>query len=150
MGIISGERTVEIDAPLVRCYAIAADIERAPFWQAALQDVDVLSRDDDGRAASVDAEFDARVRAIRARLRFSYREHERIDWRQERGDVKSLTGWWRFEDLGGGLMRATYGLEVDPGRMLGMLLRGSMEDRVREFLLGGAAEGLKARAEGTG
>jgi hypothetical protein len=31
--------------------------------------------------------------------------------------------------------------------MLGMLLRGSMEDRVREFLLAGTAEGLKEHAE---
>ncbi|HEY7618373.1 MAG TPA: SRPBCC family protein [Solirubrobacteraceae bacterium] len=150
MGVLRGERTVEIQAPLVRCYAIAADIDRAASWQAALQDVDVLQRDGEGRASSVDAEFDARVRTIRARLRFSYREHERIDWKQDHGDVKALIGWWRFEELGDKLIRATYGLEVDPGMMLGMLLRGGMEDRVREFLLGGAAEGLKERAEGTG
>ena len=149
MGAISGERSVEINAPIVRIYAIAADIERAPSWQAALTDVDVLARDGDGRTTSADTEFDARVRTIRSRLRFRYAPHERIDWNQERGDVKALTGWWRFENLDNGLTRATYGLEVDPGRMLGMLLRGSMEDKVREFLLGGAAEGLKKRAEGS-
>jgi uncharacterized membrane protein len=147
---IRGERTVEIDAPVERCFAIAADIERAPAWQAALEDVDVLSRDGDGRAASVDASFDARVRTIRARLRFAYEPPLQIDWRQERGDVKALHGWWRLEDRGDGRTSATYGLEVDPGRMLGLLLRGSMEDKVRDFLLGGAAEGLKGRAEGPG
>jgi uncharacterized membrane protein len=148
MGAIRGERMVEIDAPVERCFQIAADIERAPSWQAALQDVDVLERDGDGRAESADASFDARVRTIRARLRFSYAEPSRIEWNQERGDVKSLHGWWQLDDLGVGRTRATYGLEVDPGRMLGMLLRGSMEDRVREFLLAGTAEGLKERAEG--
>jgi uncharacterized membrane protein len=148
MGAIRGERMVEIDAPVERCFAIAADIERAPSWQAALQDVDVLERDRDGRAKSVDASFDARVRAIRAQLWFVYIEPSRIEWNQERGDVKSLHGWWRLDDLGAGRTRAIYGLEVDPGRMLGMLLRGSMEARVREFLLSGAAEGLKERAEG--
>jgi uncharacterized membrane protein len=148
MGAIRGERMVEIDAPVERCFQIAADIERAPSWQAALQDVDVLERDGDGRAESADASFDARVRTIRARLRFSYAEPSRIEWNQERGDVKSLHGWWQLDDLGDGRTRATYGLEVDPGRMLGMLLRGSMEDRVREFLLAGTAEGLKERAEG--
>ena len=30
MGIIRGERTVEIDAPVDRVFAIAADIEHAP------------------------------------------------------------------------------------------------------------------------
>ena len=43
--------------------------------------------------------------------------------------------------------RATYGLDADPGRMLGLLLRGPVEATVRDFLLGGAAEGLKQRAE---
>jgi ribosome-associated toxin RatA of RatAB toxin-antitoxin module len=148
MGAIRGERVVEIDAPVQRCFQIAADIERAPGWQAALEDVDVVARDGDGRAERVDASFDARVRTIRVRLRFSYTEPSRIEWDQERGDVKSLHGWWQLDDLGDGRTRATYGLEVDPGRMLGMLLRGSMEDRVREFLLAGTAEGLKERAEG--
>jgi ribosome-associated toxin RatA of RatAB toxin-antitoxin module len=150
MGVIRGERLVEIDAPVERCFAIAADIERAPSWQAALSEVGVLARDGDGRAASADASFDARVRTIRTRLRFAYAAPSTIDWHQERGDVKALRGWWRFKDLGDGRTLATYGLEVDPGRMLGLLLRGAMEDKVREFLLGGAAEGLKERAEDSG
>ena len=31
--------------------------------------------------------------------------------------------------------------------MLGMLMRGPVEGKVRDFLLGGAAQGLKERAE---
>jgi uncharacterized membrane protein len=150
MGTIRGERTVDIDAPVERVYVIAADIERAPGWQAALEDVEILARDGEGRATSVDAEFDARVRTIRARLRYAYEPPGAITWDQERGDVKAMRGSWRLEDLGGGRTRATYGLEVDPGRMLGLLLRGSMEDKVRDYLLSGAADGLKARAEASG
>jgi ribosome-associated toxin RatA of RatAB toxin-antitoxin module len=150
MAIIRGERTVEVDAPPERCFEVAADIERAPGWQAALEDVEVLARDGEGRATSVDAEYDARVRTIRARLRFAYDPPGAITWDQERGDVKALHGWWRLEDLGGGRTRATYGLEVDPGRVLGLLLRGSMEDKVRDYLLAGAADGLKTRAEASG
>jgi uncharacterized membrane protein len=147
MGMIRGERTVEIDAPIERVFAIAADIERAPSWQQSLQDVEVLERDGERRATSVETESDAKVRTIRSRLSFSYDEFTEITWEQEHGDVKALHGWWRFEDLGGGRTRAVYGLEVDPGRMLGMLLRGPAEDKVRDFLVGGAAEGLKERAE---
>ena len=43
--------------------------------------------------------------------------------------------------------RATYALEADPGRMLGLLLRGPAETAVRDFLLGNAADGLKEKAE---
>jgi uncharacterized membrane protein len=147
MGMIRGERTVEIDAPVDRVFAIAADIERAPEWQQSLKDVEVHERDGERRATSVETESDAKVRTIRTRLRYSYDPPTQIRWEQERGDVKALHGWWRLEDLGGGRTRATYGLEVDPGRMLGMLLRGPAEGKVRDFLVGGAAEGLKQRAE---
>jgi uncharacterized membrane protein len=147
MGTIRGERTVEIDAPVQRVFEIAADIEHAPEWQRSLTDVEVLERDGERRAKSVETESNASVRTIRSRLRFEYEPPAAITWDQERGDVKALRGWWHFEDLGGERTRATYGLEVDPGRMLGLLLRGPAEGKVRDFLVGGAAEGLKERAE---
>jgi uncharacterized membrane protein len=146
VGTIRGERSVEIEAPIERCFEIAADIENAPEWQGSLKDVEVLEKDADGRAELVETESDAKVKTVRARLRFSYEEPTRISWTQEKGDTKSLEGWWDLEDLGG-RTRATYGLEVDPGRMLGLLLRGPVEGQVRNFLLGGAAEGLKKHAE---
>ena len=46
MGLISGSKTVEIDAPLQVCFDIAADIEGAPAWQGSLKTVDVLERDE--------------------------------------------------------------------------------------------------------
>ena len=147
MGNIRGERTVEIDAPIERCFEIAADIDHAPEWQGSLKDVEVLERDKYKRAELVETESDAKVKTVKARLRFAYEEPTRITWVQEKGDTKSVRGWWELEDLGGGRTRATYGLEVDPGRMLGMLLRGPVEGQVRNFLLGGAAEGLKKQAE---
>jgi uncharacterized membrane protein len=148
MGIIRGERSVEIEAPIERCFEIAADIRGAPEWQGSLIDVDVIERDGDKRAKVVETESDAKVKKVKARLRFTYDEPTRIDWVQEKGETKSLEGWWEFEDLGGST-RATYALVVDPGRMLGMLLRGPAEAKVRDFLLGGAAEGLKKQAETT-
>ena len=148
MGLIEGERAVEIDAPMARCYEIAADIEHAPQWQESLKDVEVLKRDGERRAELVETESDAKVKTVRAVLRFSYDPPRRVHWVQEKGDTKSLEGSWTLEDLGGERTRATYALAADPGRMLGMLLRGPAEAKVRDFLLGGAAEGLKARAEG--
>jgi uncharacterized membrane protein len=147
MGVIKGDRSVEIDAPIERCFEIAANIEAAPEWQGSLQDVEVLERDGEKRAVLVETKSDAKVKSVRALLRFSYDEPARIEWIQEKGDTKALRGWWDFEDLGDGRTRATYALETDPGRVLGMLLRGPAEAAVRDFLLGGAAEGLKRQAE---
>jgi len=148
MGMIKGDRSVEIDAPIERCYEIAADIQNAPEWQGSLKDVEVLERDGERRAVLVETESDAKVKSVRALLRFSYEPPKAIRWVQEKGDTKSLVGSWAFEDLGGGRTRATYALEADPGRMLGMLLRGPAEGKVRDFLVGNAADGLKEKAEG--
>ena len=150
MGIIHGERTVEIEAAVVVCYEIAADIENAHHWQGSLKGVEVLARDDEGRPHLVQTVSDAKVKEVRSRLRFAYDPHSSVRWTQEKGDVKALDGWWALEEIGEGRTRATYGLEADPGRMLGLLLRGPVEGRVRDFLLGSAAAGLKARAEQAG
>ena len=90
------------------------------------------------------------MKTVKSLLRFSYDEPTGIRWVQEKGDTKSLVGSWTFEDLGEGRTRATYALDADPGRMLGLLLRGPAEGKVRDFLLGDAAAGLKKRAEGAG
>jgi uncharacterized membrane protein len=147
MGVIKGDRSVEIEAPIERCYEIAADIENAIDWQGSLRDVEVLERDSERRAVLVETESDAKVKNVKAVLRFSYEPPTAIKWVQEKGDTKSLHGSWAFEDLGGGRTRATYALEADPGRMLGLLLRGPAESKVRDFLLGNAAAGLKEKAE---
>jgi uncharacterized membrane protein len=147
MGTIKGDRSVEIGAPIERCYEIAADIENAPAWQGSLKDVEVLERDGERRPRLVETESDAKVKRVRAVLRFSYEPPTAVRWVQEKGDTKSLHGYWSFEDLGDGRTRATYGLEADPGRMLGLLLRGPAEAKVRDFLVGDAADGLKRKVE---
>lgn len=147
MGVLEASWTVEIDAPRERCYEIAADIEGAPEWQGSLEDVEVLERDDQKRPLVVETLSDATVKKVRAQLRFSYDPPEGLSWEQEKGEVKWLIGSWVFEELGAGRTRATYALKADPGRMLGLLLRGPVEGKVKEYLTKGAAEGLKERAE---
>jgi uncharacterized membrane protein len=144
---LSGERTVEIEAPAERCFAIAADLERAPGWQRSLVSVTVAERDAEGRPAVVDTVSRASVRTLRSRMRFRYDPPGAIAWSQERGDLKAVDGSWAFAALGDGRTRATYALRVDPGRLLGMLLRGPAEERVRRALVDQTAEELKARAE---
>ena len=147
MGELEASRTVEIDAPLDLCYEIAADVEGAPEWQSTLKSVEVIERDSEGRPALVETVSDAKVKDARAVLRYAYDPPGRISWEQEKGDVKSLVGHWELTELEPGRTEATYALRGDPGRMLGMLLRGPVVDKVKEALTKGAAEGLKAEAE---
>lgn len=147
MGELNASSTVEIEAPLERVWDIAADVPASPDWQPSLERVETLETDDEGRATLVNTEADAVVRKTKQRLRFAYDEPAGMSWEQEKGDVKSLHGSWTFEELDPGRVRATYELRVDPGRVLGMLLRGPVEGKVKEHLTKGAAEGLKRAAE---
>ena len=147
MGVLEASWTVEIDAPRDRCYDIAADIEGAPEWQGTLEDVEVLERDDERRPLVVETLSDATVKKVRARLRFAYQPPEGLTWEQEKGEMKWLKGSWEFEELDGGRTRATYALRAEPGRVLGLLLRGPVEGKVKEMLTKSAAEGLKEQAE---
>jgi uncharacterized membrane protein len=147
MGTLEASWTVEIEAPRERCYEVAADVESSPEWQGTLKEVDVLERDAQGRALVVETLSDAMVKKVRSWLRFSYDPPDGLSWDQEKGDTKWLTGSWLFEKLGDGRTRATYGLRTDPGRVLGLLLRGPVEGKVKELLTKSAAEGLKERVE---
>jgi hypothetical protein len=62
---------------------------------------------------------------------------------QEDGDLKSIEGHWELEDLGEGRTRATYWLEVDLGRALGLLIRGPLVGVLRGQLVNSMPEKLK-------
>jgi uncharacterized membrane protein len=148
MGVIEASHTVEIDAPLANVWEVAADVPASPAWQPSLESVDTLETDEQGRATLVETTADAKVKTTRQRLRFSYDgEPEGMSWVQEKGDVKSLEGSWSFAAIDDDRTRATYTLAVDPGRVLGMLVRGPAQDKVKDFLTRGAAEGLKEHVE---
>jgi len=150
MGELQASWTVEIDAPLDRVWAVAADVPNSPAWQPSLERVETVETDDEGRATLVNTEADAVVKKTKQRLRFSYDEPGGMSWEQEKGDVKSLHGSWTFTELGADRTKAVYDLRVDPGRMLGMLVRGPVEGKVKEHLTKGAAEGLKQHVESSG
>ena len=148
---LEGSETIEVEAPLERCFEVAADIERAPEWQGTMRSARVLERDTDGRPSLVETELDASVTRLRVCLRFAYEAPERIFWRRERGDLKALEGSWRLESMGTNRTRATYSLEIGLNRALSLLrkgVRGPAEDRIRHLLLDEPVEGLKRKAEG--
>ena len=137
MGKLGGEASIEIHAPIADVWDVVVDIESAPDWQDGFEDVEVLERDAEGRVEVANTESDAKVRTVKTRLRFSYDEPNRVEWTQEKGDLKSLVGAWELEDLDGERTRATYRLEGDPGRVLGMLIRGPVEGQIRKILVEG-------------
>jgi carbon monoxide dehydrogenase subunit G len=147
MAPITGSSTADINAPLDEVWALVEDVERAPEWQGGLKDIEALEHDDDGRATLVESETDAKVRSVKSIVRFAYEPPTRLSWTQEKGELKSVVGSWALEDLGDGRTRATYDLEVDLGRMLGMVIRGPLVDALRGMLVNARAGELKQAIE---
>ncbi len=147
MGTINGSASTEIEAPIAAVYKAAADVEASPRWQPEIKVAECIERDGDGNQALVHMETDAKVRRLGSDIRFSYEEPSRISWVQEDGDLKSLEGSWELEDLGDGRTRATYWLEVDLGRTLGLLIRGPLVGVLKGQLVNNMPERLKSFVE---
>src|SRR5947209_8710853 len=149
MAHLGGTASTEIDAPLQDVWAVVEDVLTAPEWQGGLDRMTALEHDAQGRPTLVETENDIKVRRIKTHVRFRYEGPTRLAWTQEKGDMKSVDGAWELEDLGGGRTRATYKLDADPGRVLGMVIRGPVESAVRAMLVNARPGELKARVEGT-
>ena len=147
MGKLSGESSVEIDAPIETVWAAIENVLEAPQWQGGMRGMKALETDSEGRAVLVDVAADGKVKEINSRQRFTYDAPTSLRWSQEKGDMKALDGSWRLEDLGG-RTKATFTLEADPGRVLGMAIRGPVEMALRAMMVNPRAGELKKRVEG--
>jgi len=145
---IEGRASAEIEAPIEEVFAVAADVEGSPRWQPEIEAAECLERNGDGRQVLVRTESDAKVRRLGSTLRFRYDEPTGIRWEQTDGDLKSVEGSWELEDLGGGRTRATYWMEVDLGRMLGMVIRGPLVGVLRGQMVESMPGKLKRFVEG--
>jgi ribosome-associated toxin RatA of RatAB toxin-antitoxin module len=149
MAPLNGSSTEEIDAPLERVWELVEEVETAPKWQGGLKGMHAIERDDQDRATLCEAETDAKVRTVKSTIRFNYSgAPNKLTWSQEKGELKSVEGSWTLEDLGEGRTRATYKIEAELGRMLGMVIRGPLVGVLQDMLAGARAGELKRYAEG--
>ncbi len=143
MAALTGTSSAEIHAPIEQVWAVVEDVEKAPKWQGGLKALRALERDGQGHAIRCESETDVKVRTVKSTVRIFYDRPSRLRLEQEKGDLKSLRGTWELEDLGGGSTSVTYSLEVELGRMLGMVIRGPLVDLLRDRLIKERAGELK-------
>jgi carbon monoxide dehydrogenase subunit G len=148
MGHLGGSASAEIDAPLAEVWVAVEDVITAPDWQGGIDELTPLERDSEGRPTLVETVSDIKVRRVKAVVRFSYDGPTRLSWTQEKGDMKSVEGAWELEDLGAGRTRATFVLDADPGRVLGLVIRGPVEAATRAIFVNGRPGELKRHVEG--
>ena len=142
MAVLSGSSRGEIDAPIERCWSLVEDVEAAPSWQRGLERMDVLERDEQGRASVCETLNDVKLLKALVTVRFSYEPPHRLSWTLVRSeDLRSLDGSWELEALGPGRTKATYSLALDPGPV-GALARGPMVRMIRPLVVGRRPEEL--------
>jgi ribosome-associated toxin RatA of RatAB toxin-antitoxin module len=132
-----------IEAEPALCFDEITDYETFPEWQAAVKEVEVLSRDASGRGLDVRFVIDAKVRVVSYTLRYSYEQPHLVTWEYLDGDVKSVDGEFVFEDQGDGKTLATYSLDIEPG----VWLPGPVKKMLTEQVMKRSVEDLKRRVE---
>lgn len=135
MSGLGGTASGEIDAPIEEVWAAVTDVATIAAWQEGIVSCTPVDTDAAGDVVRAKLVADAKVKELHVVARFERTAPTRISWAVESGDVRKLDGSWTLEDLGDGRTRATYETEVDPGRMLRMMVRGALEDKIREKLV---------------
>jgi ribosome-associated toxin RatA of RatAB toxin-antitoxin module len=139
--MLEAERTWTVKATVEAVYAVIADVERYPDWHPFFATVDVLERDDEKRAVRATCTHPTPVATLTTEITFTYDPLAEVEARRAEGDLKDIRGLFTVKAQDA-LSVVTHRLLVDPGMRLGMLLRGPVEDRVRNSVLNGAESGL--------
>lgn len=128
-----------------RCLAVVADVEAYPRWVADLKQVEVLERDDEGRAAVVHFRAGAFGRSTSYVLAYDWSSApEEVSWIQKEGDLTNrLDGRYRFAATGDGQTEVRYELAVE----LRVPIPGFVKRRAEGHILHAAVRDLKARVE---
>lgn len=149
MTLLSGSSSAEIPASIERCWEVVADVAAHSRWQRGLERVEVVERDDQGRALVCDTVNDAKFTKVKCRVRVTYDPPHRVTFtRVQSDDVDEMEGSWALEELAPGHTRATYSLAVDPGPV-GVLAR-PLERALRPLVVGRRAEELAAAVTARG
>lgn len=140
----TAERMVVSGTP-ERCFAVVTDVERYPEWVGDLKAVEIVERDEDGRAKVVAFRAAAFGRSTSYTLQYDYsKAPDEISWVQVRGDITSrLDGAYQFAPAGDGETEVTYKLTVD----LRVPIPGFVKRRAEGHILHAAIRDLKSRVE---
>lgn len=139
--------SIHVHASADRLWEIAVDFERYPEWAKDVKSVEVKSRDDQGRAKTVEFRAAAMGRSMTYTLEYDYTDGpSEFSWHLVAGDiVKQLDGTYRFDPLDDGT-EVHYWLTID----VAIPVPGLVKRRAAGMILGTALKELKKEAEPRG
>jgi ribosome-associated toxin RatA of RatAB toxin-antitoxin module len=136
---------IRVSATPDQCFAVADDIERYPEWAAAIKEVTIHERDDEGRTTLASFRAAAFGRSTTYTLAYDHRDAPRVlAWRLTKGDITTrLDGRYEFVPTGDGGTEVLYHLEVE----FRVPIPGFIKMRAQSRILSTALRELKARVE---
>lgn len=126
--------------------AVISDFDSYPSWAESVRDIEVVERDDDGRATKVRFVIDAGPIRDEYTLAYTWGTSE-VRWHLvESKFLKAMDGAYVLDDRGDGTTEVTYRLAVDITMpMIGMLRR-----KAERVIIDTALKGLRERVESGG
>jgi ribosome-associated toxin RatA of RatAB toxin-antitoxin module len=133
-------RSIVIQAPPDKCYAVIADFEKYPEFVSELKKAKVLSRDKNRSRI----EFTIKVlKEINYTLDITGEPPTGLRWTLFKGFMKKNDGGWKLKDVGGGRTEATYEVDVE----FGLMVPSSVIKMLQENNLPKMLEAFKKRIE---
>ncbi|TVL90923.1 SRPBCC family protein [Streptomyces sp. LX-29] len=137
--------SITIDAAPADVMGVIADFDRYPEWSGEVKVANVLTKDDEGRAAQVQMVLDAGAIKDDYTLAYTWTGDNQVNWSLVKSQMlRTLDGSYRLTPLEGGRRtEVTYQLTVDVKiPMLGMIKR-----KAEKVIIDRALAGLKKRVE---
>lgn len=99
------EISLDVDAPADVVYSVARKVEDFPTFMEDLQSLTVLERSEDGNRTIT--EWVGVIREFKMTVKWTQEDiwdpaARRDDFRLIKGDMDSMTGWWRFVETPSG------------------------------------------------
>jgi uncharacterized membrane protein len=129
--------SVIIEASPEQCFDVITDFASYPKWNKALTKA-VVEKERRGVAKQVAFELDARVKKIRYVLAYSQHRPRELTWSSVDGDVREISGSYRFKKLDADRTEATCRQTIDlgfwlPGPLRRLAEATALEQSVAEF-----------------
>lgn len=138
-------QSIEIDAPAMACFEVAADIESYPGWAAGVKNVEVLERDPDGRPYRAAFVLEGFVKEISYELVYDYDPPHRMSWSADPSpDIEMLEGSYAFTETDG-VTEVVYALSVLPAFTVPGFIRRQAEKQIVTTALRGLRQQVQLR-----
>ena len=150
MGVIKAE--VLVDAPPSEVFEMARLVEDYPDFMPDVEEVEILSRDDETGIARVRWIGKVEIQSIRKKVRWVeeeiwYPKELKGEFSLIEGDYKTYGGKWGFEKIDDGKTRLTLEIDFDLGLPLVGSIINKLLDKIMLTNCQGMLDAIKKRVE---